>query len=328
MIRSFITNEWRLKLLALGLAVLMLGALAFSQNQPTTRSLTVGLNYTVPPNIILINPPAKTTVTYSGLSDVISHVDGSNLIASVDATRALPGSAVKLTVTAKSLISEVQVQTPPPIAVTVDTMQKVEIPVQINARAAPGWSIDPTKTLATCPGGQGANPCKVHFNGPVSWENTLKAVATVPGLVIGKNDYLNQPVQLQNGTGALDLSVRTVPTPTIDVTSVDIHVEAVAGTTSASIPLVDAQPSHGPPTGYRITGVTITPLLVTISGDPSVLLRVRNILLPAMDLGNRTSDATFQVQIPYPNGVTGDVQTATVRYSISANPNVSPSPGP
>ena len=328
MIRNFITNEWRLKLLALGLAVLMLGALAFSQNQPTTKSLTVGLNYTVPPNIILINPPAKTIVTYSGLSDVISHVDGSNLIASVDATRALPGSAVKLNVTAKSLISDVQVQNPAPIAVTVDTMQKVEVPVQVSARAAPGWSIDPTKTLATCPAGQGPNPCKVHFNGPVSWENSLKAVTSVPGLVIGKNDYLNQPVQLQNGTGALDLSVRTVPTPTIDVTAVDIHVEAVAGTTSASIPLVDAQPSHGPPQGYRITGVTITPLLVTISGDPSVLLRVRSILLPAMDLGNRTADATFQVQISYPNGVTGDVQTATVKYSISANPNVSPSPGP
>lgn len=328
MIRSFVTTEWRLKLLALGLAVLMLGALAFSQNQPTTKSLTVGLNYTVPPNIILIDPPAKTTVTYSGLADVISHVNEGNLIASVDATRALPGSAVKLNVTAKSLISDVLVQTPPPIAVNVDTMQKVEVSVQVNARAAAGWSIDPTKTLATCPREQGPNPCKVHFNGPLSWESNLKAVTSVPGTVVGTSNVLNQAVQLQNATGNLDLSIRTVPTPTIDVTSVDIHVEAFAGTTSASIPLVDSQPSHSPPQGYRVTGVTITPLLVTISGDPAVLVRVRNILLPAMDLSTRTSDSTFQVQIPYPNGVTGDAQTATVKYSISANPNVSPSASP
>ena len=329
MIRTFITTEWRLKLLALGLAVLMLGALAFSQNQPTTRSLTVGLNYTVPPNIILIDPPAKTTVSYSGLSDVISHVNESNLIASVDATHALPGSAVKLIVTAKSLLgSDVTVQTPAPIAVTVDALQKVEVPVQVNARAAPGWSIDPSKTLATCPGVQGTSPCKVHFTGPLSWETNLKALTSVPGLVVGTNNYLNQGVQLQNATGNLDLSIRTVPTPTIDVTSVDIHVEAFAGTTSASIPLLDAQPSHAPPQGYRVTGVTVTPLLVSVTGDPAVLLRVRNIVLPAMDLSNRTSDATFQVQIAYPNGVTGDAQTATVKYSISANPNVSPSPGP
>ena len=45
---GLITDSWRLKLIAFGLAVLMLGVLAFSQNQPTTRSLTVGLNYTVP----------------------------------------------------------------------------------------------------------------------------------------------------------------------------------------------------------------------------------------------------------------------------------------
>ena len=141
---------------------------------------------------------------------------------------------------------------------------------------------------------------------------------------VGKNDYLNQPVQLQNGTSNLDLSVRTVPTPSIDVTSADIHVEAFAGTTSASVPLVASQPSHLPPPNYQITGVTITPALATISGDPAVLVRIRNITLPAMDLSNRTSDATFQVQIPYPNGVTGDATTATVKFSISANPNVGP----
>ena len=49
---GLITDSWRLKLLAVGLAVLMLGAVAFSQNPPTTKSLTVSLNYTVPPNII------------------------------------------------------------------------------------------------------------------------------------------------------------------------------------------------------------------------------------------------------------------------------------
>ena len=60
---GLVTDSWRLKLLAVGLAVLMLGAVAFSQNPPTTKSLTVSLNYTVPPNIILINPPTKTWPT-------------------------------------------------------------------------------------------------------------------------------------------------------------------------------------------------------------------------------------------------------------------------
>src|SRR4029077_3483575 len=83
---SLITDDWRLKLTAVVLAVLMLGAVAFSQNPPTTKTLTVGLNYIVPSssstpscpyNIVLINPPSKTNVTYSGLADVIANVNPS-----------------------------------------------------------------------------------------------------------------------------------------------------------------------------------------------------------------------------------------------------------
>lgn len=324
---SLITDSWRLKLLAVGLAVLLLGAVAFSQNPPTTNHLTVGLNYTTPPNITLINPPIKTDVYYSGLADVIAKVNASNLVANVDATRALPGSAVKLNVSASYLGSDhVTVQQPPPIAVQVDTRQVVTLPVQVIARAAPGWSIDPTKTLATCRGAANPSPCKVLFDGPVSWETNLKAVATYPGQAVGKSDSLNQAVNLQTPTGNLDQSIRTAPPISVDVTAVDIHVEAVAGTTSAPVPLLDSPPSSPPPQGYRVTAITITPLRVIISGDPTVLVRIHNITLPPVDLSRSTSDATFQVQIQYPPGVTSDVQTATIKYSISPNPNVSPGP--
>src|SRR5207237_7344361 len=69
---GLVTEDWRLKLLGLGLAILMLGAVAFSQNPPTQKTLTVGINYTVPPNIVLINPPTKVNETYSGLARVIA----------------------------------------------------------------------------------------------------------------------------------------------------------------------------------------------------------------------------------------------------------------
>jgi YbbR domain-containing protein len=325
-----VTAEWRLKLLALVLAILMLGAVAFSETRPTSKPVTVGLNYTVPPNIILINPPSKTTVTVAGLADALSRVDASNgtLTATVDATRALPGAAVRLNVTARSTVQGVQVQSPPPIVVHIDTLQAVDIPVLVVARAQTGWSINPSRTLATCPGAANPNPCKVRFSGPVSWESGLRAIVTISSPVVGSNNFLNQPIQLQTQSGSLDLSVRTVPNPSSDVNSADVHIEAVAGTTSESVPLVDSPPSHPPPTGYRVTAVTITPLLVTISGDPAALLRVSSIILPSQDLSSSTSDATFQVAIPYPNGVSGTVANATVKYSIARNPNVSPSASP
>jgi len=60
---NLITDDWRLKLLAIGLAVLMLGAVAFSQNPPTTKSFTVPISYQVGADLVLINPPFTTTVT-------------------------------------------------------------------------------------------------------------------------------------------------------------------------------------------------------------------------------------------------------------------------
>ena len=325
---GLITNAWRLKVLAVGLAILMLGAVAFSQNRPVTTTVKVPLNYTVQTNIVLLNPPTTTTVTVSGLSDAVSQLNPSNLIASVDATHALPGSSVKLNVTAKSLLTNVQAQNPPPIAVNIDTLQAVALPVQVNARAATGWSIDPKQTRVTCPGAANPDPCKVTFTGPVSWESGLKAITTVPGSIVGKGDYLGQPILLVTPSGPLDLSVRTVPSPLIEVSTVDVHLEAIAGSTSESVPLIDAPPSHGPPAGYRITAVTVTPPVVTITGDATVLQRISSLPLPAVDLSNSTSDATFQVAIHYPNGVSGPVGTATVTYSISRNPNVTPSPSP
>ena len=331
---GIITNEWRLKLLAFGLAVLMLGAVAFSQNPPTTKTLTVPLNYATPPNIVLINPPTKTDVTFTGLSDAIAKVSDSNLVASVDATRALPGSAVRLGITAGTTVSGVTVIQPPPIAVTVDTYQSKSVQLTINAPTAAGWNV--TKSVASCP----TNPCSsVTFTGPSTWETNLTAAVTFPS-VIGQDtsgctalkctkEAFNQPVLLKNASGLLDLSaVRTVPASALDVTAVNLHVEAEAGVTASTVPLVIAAPAQPPPQGYQITAVTVSPVTIIVTGVPAALGRIQRITLPPVDLSNSTSTATFQVQIPYPPGTKGPVDTATVTYTISRNAQVSPSPGP
>jgi hypothetical protein len=318
-----VTDDWRLKLLALGLAVLMLGAVAFSQNPPTAGSLMVKVVYTPGPNIILINPPTKLPVSYSGLANVIRNVNSSNTLALVDARQAHAGSAVRLNVTASS-IPGVIVQNPPPIVVDIDTLQVKDLTPVVNVRPAPGWAV--TKAFAECPG----VPCSVHFTGPASWENNLTASVTVPGQInfTGPAEVPNLLVQLANGGGAVDLTCRTIPCATLDTTSVAVHIEAAAGSTVTRVPLVDAPPSHGPANGYRITAITISPNTVVITGDPVTLGKVHNIVLPAIDLSGRTSDYTVQVTIPYDQfNVTGQVATATIKYSISPNPNVSPSPG-
>lgn len=320
-----VTDQWRLKLLAVGLAVLMLGAVAFSQNPPTSGSQTVSLFYAnAPKNLVLINPPNKVTVTYTGVANAVKQVNNCFcLTATLDLKNARPGTNEALNVVAHSTITDISLINPAPIPLTIDNLvQDQELQVQVSAHAAPGWSI--TKTAALCP----TAPCVVHFSGPASWLKNMSATVTYPGGVnLGSIDSPNQPILLTNSTGLVDLNTcHTYPCASLDSNTASIHIEAVPGSNSSTIVLLDAAPSHGPANGYRVTNVTITPNTVSISGDPTTIGRIRNITLPAMDLSGRTSDTQFTIAIPYPEGVSGSVSTALIKYSISPNPNVTPAP--
>ncbi|MFI5281623.1 MAG: YbbR-like domain-containing protein [Candidatus Dormibacterales bacterium] len=319
---SLITDNWRLKVLAVGLAVLMLGAVDFSQNPPKTRSLTVGLTYYVPSGLVLINPPSKVTVTIGGLADLIASVTPDNLVAVADATNVSPGPAVKLNVKVTGPTG-VNIQNPDAIHVDIDNLQAKQLPVTVKANPAPTWSI--TTAVAVC--GQ-SPPCVVTFTGPAIWEVNLQAsVAYGAQVDLATIDEPNEPVQLQNSLGVLDLSsVRTIPAAGLDINAVSIHIEAKPGSTSTTVPLVDAPPSQPTPSGYRVTGITVDPGSVIITGDATILRRIQRIVLPPVDLSGHVSDFTIQVAIKYPDGVAGSAAFAKITYSISPNPTVSPSP--
>lgn len=322
---NLITDDWRLKILAAALAVLMLGAVAFSQNPPTTKTFQVPVHYTVGPDLVLINPPTKSSVTVKGLADVIASMSADSIVAVVDATKANPGPDVRLTVVAKSLVGGVTVQNPQPFAVNIDRLSVAQLTVQPVYHAAAGWEV--TKAEALCPG----SPCTVHFSGPAAWEVNLKAVAVFTNPVdISSADVLTQQVVLQQGNTTLDPSrwLQTVPTSSLDILTVTIHVEARTGTTSRSVALVDSPPTHAPPAGYRVTAVTIDPNTIVLTGPADKLAQIQNLALPPVDLSSSNSNVTFKVQIPYPAGMSGPVSVAKVTYSISANPNASPLPSP
>lgn len=322
---SWITDDWRLKVLAVGLAVLMLGAVAFSQNPPTTRTLSVPLNYRLAPNptVIITNGPARVSVTITGLADLIGPVTSDNITAFADATHASPGPAIKLDVTAQATITGVNVQQPAPIVVSIDQLQTKEVPVEVITHAAPGYTV--TKAIASCP--PNPTPCKVHFSGPASWENGLRAVVNYPTLVnFSSQDSQNWPITLQNSAGPINLAHATYPQVGLDVSTVGLHIEGQAGSTSSTVPLVASAPSNPPPPQYQLVGITVSPASVVISGDPATLSKIQRITLPAVDLSGATSTVKIGVSIPYPDNVSGSQTTAQITFIIQRNPNVSPSP--
>lgn len=320
---NLITDDWRLKLLAVGLAVLMLGAVAFSQNPPQTRTFNVPLSYTVGPDLVIINAPTKTSVTVNGLADLVGSMTADRIQAHVDATKVNPGPDVRLSVVATSLVQGVSAQQPPPFTASVDRLSVDTLTVQPINHAGPGWEV--TKSEVLCP----ASPCVVHFSGPASWEVNLKAVAIYSSPIENSSyDVPTWPVVLQRGSAPLDQNTfsQNQPQSSLDVGTVSLHIEARTGTTSRSVALVDSAPVHPPPAGYHVTGVVIAPVTVVLTGPADKLALVQNLPLPPVDLSSSTANATFSVQIPFPTGMSGSVATAKITYLISANPVVSPSP--
>lgn len=320
---NLITDDWRLKLLAVGLAVLMLGAVAFSQNPPQTKTFNVPLSYTIGPDLVIINAPTKTTVTVTGLADLIGTMTSDRIQAHVDATKVSPGPDVRLSVVATSLVNGVSPQQPPPFTANVDRLSVDTLTVQPIDHAAAGWEV--TKSEALCP----SSPCVVHFSGPASWEVNLKAVSIYSGPIDNSTyDIPTWPVTLQQGSTTLDPAKfsQTQPFSSLDVSTVSLHIEARTGTTSRSVALVDSAPIHPPPAGYRVNGVVIAPVTVVLTGPADKLAVVQYLSLPPVDLSSSTANATFTVQIPFPTGMSGSVAVAKITYLISANPNASPSP--
>jgi YbbR domain-containing protein len=322
---NLITEDWRLKLLALGLAVLMLGAVAFAQNPVTQKVLRdVSIAYTVSPDIVVIDPPTKTNVTVTGLADALAIVNSRNVAASFDLSKTLPGTNTHVNLVVRPLIANVKVQDAVvPYVLNIDTLKAVSlaVDVRLTARPVPGWAW--TKKEAECPNA----PCKVVFTGPASWETNLLAYADFTNPI--QTDSVNVPaiqVVLYQNTQPLDLTKNTVPAISLDPSTVQVRVDAKPGTSSRQVVLIDAPPIRGPAPGYRITDVKVDPVTVVISGPPDTLTGITFITLPAVDLGGATSSRTFQIPIPYREGITGPVAIARVTYTIAPNPAVSPSP--
>ena len=326
-VENWVTESWRLKLLAVGLSILMLGAVAFAQNPPTFRTLIASIQYTIPDNLIVINGPTKTTVRVTGLADAIQSMNPSSLTANFDLSKATPGTAVKVNLIVKSVVPGVNPQNPSvPYVLDIEQRKTVALTVQVRyPRVAPGWEV--SKAEAACPN----SPCVVNFEGPASWETKLNAYADFTAPVQSdKTDAPNITVTLeQNGT-ALDVSnfLKTTPNASLSPAAVEVQITAKTSTTSKQVVLIDSPPSHGPPSGYRVTGITIIPGAVVISGRAAVLAKIGSLALPAVDLSRSTSDVTFRITAPYPTGVTGSSLTVRVTYSISANPNVQATPSP
>jgi YbbR domain-containing protein len=141
-------------------------------------------------------------------------------------------------------------------------------------------------------------------------------------------EQLGTVVHFKRAGSDIDLTkANTIPAVAWSPPTVTALVQARQGTVTVQVALVDSLPSSPPPTGYRVTGITISPQLITLTGAPDVVAGIQSLILPPVSLSAYTSSHTFNLKIPVPDpNVRLSASNAQVTYMIAQNPAVSSSP--
>jgi YbbR domain-containing protein len=185
-LRKLLLQDWRLKLLALAIAVaLWLGVTG--QNKPVTLRVTgVQLNFLQPNGMEISNdPPGTVDVILTGSKDKLDRIGPRDLIANVDLSDQRAGERIiKLTLdrVKVELQEDVKIQGFHPASIPIRLEPVVEVPVDVEVKfegkLPEGFEVT----------GVNVNPAKVRLRGPADRINALRKVITETVWLDGKKE--------------------------------------------------------------------------------------------------------------------------------------------
>lgn len=324
---SWLTANWQLKLLALGLSLGMFAAVAFSQNPIIARAIKdAPVFFDNPPSdVMIVNPPKLVTVNLSGLRENVVAASPATVSVHVDVSKVKPGTAVVTAVPTVLTPGVTAIDKQIRITLTVD-VKKVEQPVPIELRdyrLASGW-VESSKPAIT--------PPVIRVTGPASFfTNDLHAFVSLgDNPVQGDSTIPNLAVQFSSAGKTVSLP-NTIPFSTEDVAVAGVELHTRRPNVVRQITLtVDVTGNPAP--GYRITRVVIDTLFITVTGPSDVIGALDSIDIGKVDVAAASFDRIFRNQvIPLPAGVAivgPSPRAVTVTVTIEKNPVVQPSPPP
>ncbi len=319
-----IVSNWRLKLLALVLSLGLLGAVAFSENPLTLATRETRVSYeasNLTSGLVLINPPPKVNVPVAGLKDSINNLGPNSILVAPNLAGLKTGTTTVnvrpriLTPGVSSQFDTIQ------IPLTVEERKSRALDVEIRANPAPGVSVDQSKSHAVC-GETPGEACKVTVTGPGTFVDGLRAFITYEAPIqtdtmINSSNFL---VRFEQANGRpVDFSkLNFFPLPTVDRTSVSLHLEARGGEQQRQIGL-KATLSGTPACGYQINFMDIQPTAFpTVRGPVDKLSKVTVLDLGTISVAGATGSLARAFNIPLPDGVSA-VDPANGRVNVVVN---------
>jgi YbbR domain-containing protein len=301
-----LVHNWPLKLAALGLATLMYGGLALSQNTQTFSSpIPVRVINQPDQTVLLTQPEHVTLIRYFAPSGV--PVGPSTFRAFVDLDGVPPtGQLISVHIEVDSPDGRVRVLSYEPAFATIqlDKLTTNEVPVKVEHGAAPaGLELGPVTVV----------PTTVTISG---------AASLVRQVVFARADVLIDPTGLD-----VDQEVELIPIDgggvavrPVDVTpaTARVTIPVFTNRTSKSLP-VNPVVTGTPAAGFEIASVSVAPEIVLVEGDADQLATLAKVDTKQIPIGGLSSDETVNVALDLPNGVV-PVGTETISVTIKLRP--------
>ncbi len=255
------------------------------------RELDVPLTFSNrPEDMTVLQAPRTVRVLASGTQQVLDTIDSSRIRAFVDLNEAKPGvGRYRIEVTGPFRRGLTLTPVVGNAEIRLEAILKKEFEVELETSGTPPDGIAFT--------GATVFPSTVSVSGP---ESIVPQVLSVRAVFDLQNLEPNQTVEVE--LQALGAEGRPVPLVTLDPLRVQVSPAVEVGVSRRRLlvtPIFEGQPA----VGSRVTGYSVTPNQVEVSGDSAEVSGVTTIDTEPIDLGAISTSRTFRVRLRVPNGL-------------------------
>jgi YbbR domain-containing protein len=299
-------NSLGLKLLAVVISLATWTGVVYASNPPTTRTLTVHMpqdTNTLPSGFVRVLPVPDISISVAGTRDHVNAFDPTTLRISVDYSVIRHAGTQFVPLTIVNPDSDVEIDQPPKsIDVVIDSLGSATIPVQlVVTHPPPQGYVTETTTLT---------PNTISVTGPNKELSGAIAQVKVDLSADKTNVFADLPVELVDSTGH-PLNNLTAPNPIV-------RVQITLATTSTSRSSAVLPKTTGSvATGYELTGVTVTPATVTLSGTQSLLDNLDSVATQPVSLNGLTANETVTLTMAPPSGVAASPTVVSVTLQVT-----------
>jgi YbbR domain-containing protein len=294
-ILDFLLRNWPLRLAAIGLAAVLYAGVALSGNTRTWPG-QVPIEVLNPPagGSLLELPGSVSNIRYRAPLDVTSQLTSGSFRASVDLSNVRPQSGGEPVVVPVELLPldprvEIVGYTPQEVNIRVDDVVSRTVPVTVD------WGTVPEGMVVGPP--QVQPPTVVVRGASSRVASVQQAVARVAIDASGLNVDQQADVEVLDENGGPVAGVEVTPE------RVRIRMDVAQEQGYATVPVVPVLVGDPAP-GHEITGVSVNPRSVTISGELPDVQRLSSLRTQPVDLAGRDASFSAQVDLEVPPEVT------------------------